>query len=117
MQQEIEQERRAAVSPAENRIPTHLIDALAEGRLQDPFSLLGPHQVGRRLQIRTWQPGALRVQAIGLRGGLLADFTQVDARGMFVGTPARMRLGQAYRLRIWWPDASGNETVFETEDP
>jgi len=117
MQQEIEQERRAAVSPAENRIPTHLIDALAEGRLHDPFSLLGPHQVGRRLQIRTWQPGALRVQAIGLRGGLLADFTQVDARGMFVGTPARMRLGQAYRLRIWWPDASGNETVFETEDP
>ena len=64
MQQEIEQERRAPVTAGEGTIPKHLIDALAEGRAQDPFSLLGPHMAGRRLQIRTWQPGAQRVQVI-----------------------------------------------------
>jgi 1,4-alpha-glucan branching enzyme len=117
MQQEIEQERRAAVTSGEGHIPTHLIDALADGRAQDPFSLLGPHMAGRKLQIRTWQPGAHRVQAIGLRGGVLCDLTRVDERGMFAGTPARMRAGQAYRLRVWWTDHEGNETIHETEDP
>jgi 1,4-alpha-glucan branching enzyme len=117
MEQEIEQERRAAVAPGEGAIPTYLVDALAEGRAQDPFSLLGPHTVGRKIQIRTWQPGAHRVQAVGLRGGLLAELQKVDQRGMFAGTPPRMRPGQAYRLRIYWTDAQGNETIYETEDP
>ena len=57
MQQDTEQERRAVVSAGEGLIPTHLVDALAEGRAHDPFSLLGPHMAGRRVQIRTWQPG------------------------------------------------------------
>src|SRR6476661_2789901 len=78
MEQEIEQERRAAVTPGEGSIPTYLVDALAEGRAQDPFSLLGLHMVGRKMQIRTWQPGAHRVQAVGLRGGLLAELQKVD---------------------------------------
>ena len=117
MQQDTEQERRAVVSAGEGLIPTHLVDALAEGRAHDPFSLLGPHMAGRRVQIRTWQPGALRVQAIGLRGGMLGELARVDERGMFAGTPARMKPGQAYRLRITWPDAEGRETIHETEDP
>src|ERR1700712_4365294 len=117
MQQEIEQERRAVVTPGEGHIPQHLIDALAEGRAQDPFSILGPHMAGRRLQIRSWQPGAHRVQGVGLRGGLLGELAKVDARGMFAGTPARMKPGQAYRLRIYWTDAEGRETIHETEDP
>jgi 1,4-alpha-glucan branching enzyme len=117
MQQEIEQERRAVVTPGEGHIAGHLIDALAAGRAQDPFSILGPHMAGRRLQIRTWQPGAHRVQAIGLRGGMLGELARIDERGMFAGTPARMKPGQAYRLRIYWNDAEGRETIYETEDP
>ncbi len=47
MQQDTEQERRAVVSAGEGLIPTHLVDALAEGRAHDPFSHHGPHTPAR----------------------------------------------------------------------
>ncbi|MBK4738234.1 1,4-alpha-glucan branching protein GlgB [Noviherbaspirillum pedocola] len=92
-------------------------DALAAGRLRDPFSVLGPHPVGKRMHICTWQPGALRVQVVGLRNGMLGELPKIDERGIFSGALPRMRPGQFYRLRITWPDGNGGETVQDTEDP
>jgi 1,4-alpha-glucan branching enzyme len=110
-------EAAAKTGEAQGAIDMQAIDALAEGRLADPFSLLGAHQVGRKVHVRSWQPGALRVQVVGLRNGMLGELPKVDQRGLFAGPLARMRPGQFYRLRITWPDGNGGEIVQETEDP
>ena len=104
MQQEIEQERRAVVSAGEGLIPQYLIDTLAEGRAQDPFSILGPHMAGRRVQIRSWQPGALRVHVIGPEADghppqgapLLLSVGYSDLQGHFK-QPAGVSLGEIIR--------------------
>ncbi|GGO90034.1 1,4-alpha-glucan branching protein GlgB [Stakelama pacifica] len=82
--------------------------ALLEGRLDDPFALLGPHGEGKDRTVRTFQPGAESVTLIDREGAEIAAMEQV-ADGVFVGT-----LGEAehYRLRIVWP----GETVQEVED-
>ncbi|MGA9340824.1 MAG: 1,4-alpha-glucan branching protein GlgB [Rhodanobacteraceae bacterium] len=80
----------------------HAIDALFEGRISDPFALLGPHQVSGQGVLRVFMPGALAVHAVAMD----SDTSPVALRelrkgGYFVGT----RPGDgAYRLRIAWPD-------------
>ena len=80
--------------------------ALLDGRLTDPFALLGPHPDGDGLVVRTCQPGARAVTALQGRRKVAL---QEEAPGLFAG---RLPKAAAYRYRIEWPDA-----VQETEDP
>ena len=77
------------------------IQALADGSLGDPFSVLGPHGG----IVRTFQPGAARVEA--LVGGQVVPLAALDPPGLFAGPVAG-----PYRLRVAWPGG-----VQETEDP
>ena len=83
--------------------------ALLEGRLDDPFALLGPHGEGEQRTVRTFQPGAQSVAVIGPDGDAIGALEEV-APGVFIGA-----LGdhQRYRLRIIWP----GDVVQEIEDP
>jgi 1,4-alpha-glucan branching enzyme len=85
--------------------------ALLEGRLDDPFALLGPHKGTGGTTVRTYQPGAERVEAIGTgkRASVRAELEEV-AGGLFTGT---MKKQDDYFLRITWP--GGAEQI--TEDP
>lgn len=104
------------------------IDALIHGRLSDPFSLLGPHQVGEYLSVRTFQPGALAVDLIArARPGefredeaeLIESLYNFNQTGLFVSTTDLLKPAQRnqYLLRITWPTADGGKQVQYTEDP
>jgi len=92
------------------------IDAIARGRLHDPFALLGPHRVQDGvIELRTFQPGAHAVRALGAFGDIALE--QIEQSGVFVGRIAdkdhHTMLGPgAYRLHIAWPD----NVLQETED-
>jgi 1,4-alpha-glucan branching enzyme len=86
------------------------VEALIEGRLGDPFALLGPHPCARGTVVRAFLPPAESVAAIDAGGVVLARLRPLQAPGLFAGViPA----ATAYRLRIHWPGG----LVQETEDP
>ena len=104
-----------------------LTDAITHGRLNDPFSVLGPHRAdpagnaGSKtaadapVTIRTFQPGAVAVRVVGEFKAVELD--QIEQTGLFVGKVAGIGSGpQAYRLQIVWR-SHGVEIVQETEDP
>ena len=100
------------------------IDALVHGRLGDPFSLLGPHRQGDELVVRTFQPGASKVEVLSPAGEVLARLAMVNngdgATGVFAGVVAGMADDRHYVLRILWHGDAENgdpDTVQITEDP
>src|ERR1700743_605979 len=78
---------------------------IAEGRHPDPFAFLGPHGGPHGVVVRTFQPGAVRVEL--LHGEEAVALLPVGNTEVFVGPGEK-----PYRLRIHWRD-----TVQETEDP
>ena len=68
-------------------------EAIAAGSHGDPFAVLGPH----RGSIRTFQPHARRVWAVGPGGEVELDRVHPD--GVFAG-PAGDDLAASYRLRL-----------------
>ncbi|WP_375381258.1 1,4-alpha-glucan branching protein GlgB [uncultured Sphingomonas sp.] len=90
---------------------TDLVEAAAlleRGALNDPFAILGPHDDGGQMVVRTFQPGAEAVTVVSEDGGDLGELDHV-AGGLFAGPIAT---DGAYRLRIRWPGG----VVQETED-
>ena len=83
--------------------------AMLEGRLDDPFALLGPHRGDTGTLIRSFQPGAQRVTILSRGGQELAAMEEV-AHGLFSG---EIQSEEPYVLRVEWPDGA----VQETEDP
>ncbi len=91
-------------------LPTGAIHALCQGRHGDPFAVLGPHadETGV-IWVRTFQPGAVAVEAV-LPDGSLDALERRHGDGIFEGKLTREG---AYRLRVHWPDG----TVQDVEDP
>jgi 1,4-alpha-glucan branching enzyme len=86
------------------------IEALAGGRLSDPFAWLGPHETDQGRVVRTFLPGAHAARVLARTDGrLLAELSMEGSEGLFAG---RLDDPTPYRLQIDWPDA-----VQETEDP
>ena len=84
--------------------------ALHEGRLNDPFAVLGRHREGEHWVVRTFQPGAQSVVLVARDGGRALAQLQEQAGGLFAG---RLPEDTPYLLRISWPGGA----VHETEDP
>ena len=108
-------QREAHMADAEATIAGELADAarlLAGGRHADPFGVLGPHFRDGDISLRTFQPGAERVEAVAPSGERLVELSRVDPSGLFEGRFGRTRTPD-YRLRITWPGGA----VQETEDP
>ena len=73
-------------------------DAIANGRHNDPFAVLGPHSAIKNWTVRSWQPQAQSVELLDLNNELLATMKKVHAGGVF---EARLPLPiVAYRLRL-----------------
>ncbi|HEY1725826.1 MAG TPA: 1,4-alpha-glucan branching protein GlgB [Steroidobacteraceae bacterium] len=86
------------------------VRALVEGRIGDPFALLGPHPGSNGTIVRAYVPPARAVEVLDRNGQLLTTLQPVQTPGLFAGIiPA----GRAYRLRIQWADGA----LQETEDP
>ncbi len=83
--------------------------ALLEGRLDDPFALLGPHDGDRGRVVRTFQPGAEAVECVPVEGGQPTELAEAGP-GLFAGA---VSFPGSYLLRIRWPGGA----VQETEDP
>jgi 1,4-alpha-glucan branching enzyme len=84
--------------------------AIVSGTHGDPFAVLGPHRTDRGTVVRTFQPEARRVCAVGSDGTPLAELSEAHPAGLFSGV---LPGDQPYRLRVTWPD--GNES--EGADP
>ena len=87
------------------------LQALIDGRLNDPFAVLGPHRTKRGRVVRAFLPGALAVDARDAAdGSLLASLAPSPTyQGIFSAlVPGEGR----YLLCVRWPDS-----VQETEDP
>ena len=86
--------------------PRGAIDALLEGRHDDPFALLGPHRGPTGTFARTWIPGAETVVAHDLAGVALGTLERVDDRGLFEGAIDGARQPLRYRASgpgaEWW---------------
>ncbi|WP_420101712.1 1,4-alpha-glucan branching protein GlgB [Bosea sp. (in: a-proteobacteria)] len=83
-------------------------EALAAGRLGDPFAVLGPHQGERGRYLRVFVPGAESVSVQADSAKEPVRLRRSEPEGLFVGD---IEPGP-YRLLIRWP---GGEQ--ETEDP
>ncbi|GIZ53276.1 1,4-alpha-glucan branching protein GlgB [Noviherbaspirillum aridicola] len=98
------------------------IAAVVNGRLEDPFAFLGPHRVGDRMLVRTFQPGARAVDVVARadrdgEGRVIESLYNVNQTGLFVSAAPMLGAVEEYALRIFWPDADGGEHVQYTEDP
>ncbi len=82
--------------------------ALADGEHDNPFSVLGPHDVEEGRVIRAFLPGATKVEVLRQDGSVLAPLEASAEAGLFENL---VRERVPYRLRIAWPDA-----IQETED-
>ena len=83
-------------------------EALAAGRLGDPFAVLGPHHGERGRYLRVFVPGAESVSVKTDGADEPLRLRRSEPEGLFVGDIEP----SLYRLRIGWP---GGEQ--ETEDP
>ncbi|BBC73440.1 glycogen-branching enzyme [Altererythrobacter sp. B11] len=91
----------------------HLLTAAAamlEGRLDDPFALLGPHDSADGRLVRSFQPGAEAVALLSRSSGEVMSLMDEVAEGLFT---APLPSDEPYTLRITWPGGA----VQETEDP
>ncbi len=79
--------------------PQGAIEALLDGRHDDPFSLLGPHAGPEGTFVRAWIPDAQQVEAYDLSGNSLGALKQVDARGLFEGVIAGAPVPLRYHAR------------------
>ncbi len=83
---------------------------LAQATLEDPFALLGPHEIDGGWVVRAYLPGAQRVQICDREGGaILGELDPGVIEGLFEG---ELRALSHYRFRIFWEHG-----VQETEDP
>ncbi len=87
------------------------LQAIADGRHGDPFSILGLHKSGATRVVRTMQPSASQVELVDLSGEVLFEMHRILPEGLYVAEmPPRLR---RYQLRITWPDGHS----LTTEDP
>jgi 1,4-alpha-glucan branching enzyme len=83
--------------------------ALADGMVDDPFAVLGPHDGPDGRYVRVFVPGATAVLAVSRDGTRSAPLAAGEPDGLFVGP---LGFPEPYILRIIWPGG-----VQETEDP
>jgi 1,4-alpha-glucan branching enzyme len=91
------------------RLEPATADALAHGRLGDPFAVLGPHVDRHGRFVRAFVPGARQVDVCAQNGQPLGTLVQSDPPGLFAGY---VEGNDPYRFHIHWP--AGEQ---ETEDP
>jgi 1,4-alpha-glucan branching enzyme len=77
-------------------VPSGVIEAIVAGRHDDPFSVLGPHEVSGAVVVRAFVPGAESLEAISRGGERLVQLERLHPSGFFEG---RMATRVPYLLR------------------
>ena len=87
------------------------IDAIVRGSHDDPFAVLGPHEVAGGLAIRVFRPQAHSVELLTFDGVAKAPlFARIHPDGLFeIVVAAADRDAFDYKLRIVWADGSSSE--------
>ncbi|MBI3452041.1 MAG: 1,4-alpha-glucan branching enzyme, partial [Rhodospirillales bacterium] len=86
------------------------LDAIVRGDHADPFAVLGVHEVGNGLEVRTFMPGARSVEVIdGRTGKKAATLARIRDEGLFAGRLSRQF---PYRFRVDW-----DGVTVELDDP
>ena len=75
------------------------IEALLGARHDDPFAVLGPHEVPGGVAVRAFVPGAETVEAVAPDGTPLAELARVHDAGLFEGLIAGAHGRPRYRLK------------------
>lgn len=96
-------------SPSGQLLHPDEVTAITTGRHGNPFGVFGPHDSPRGRLVRTFLPGAQRVETVSRAGDLLGILEDRQSPGLFSGLVAGT---DEYLLRIEWP-----ETIQITEDP
>ena len=71
------------------------LDAIAQGRHFDPFSILGVFGSRSSSMGRVFAPGAETIEAVTLDGKSVGTFSQVHSAGIFEG-PLSIKIGRAH---------------------
>src|SRR6187402_3120945 len=79
------------------------VEAIVQARHGDPFAVLGPHEVAQGCAIRSFLPGAIKVEVLSHDSSQwLGELELLDAAGFWSGLiPAHV----PYRLRVTRPDS------------
>jgi 1,4-alpha-glucan branching enzyme len=79
------------------------VEAIVRARHGDPFAVLGPHEVAGGCAIRSFLPGAIKVEVLSRESGQkLGDLQLIEAAGLWSGlVPAYV----PYRLRVTRPES------------
>jgi len=78
---------------------------IASGLHANPFEILGRHQDGKSALLRTFAPGADRVELLSPRGKTaIAELTKVHDSGLFEISIAPSKLKAGHRYRAWFGD-------------
>ena len=101
--------------PAAVLAPAAEVEAVVAARHENPFGLFGLHEVGGRLVIRTFQPGAVLVELIDASTGKkLVALEKLHEAGFFAAEVPGKKAPSAYRLLVDW---GGGAAPMEIEDP
>ncbi len=98
--------------PPRWRLNADDLDALARGEHDDPFAVLGPHEVAEGVVIRAFVPGADTLCAIGEAGRVLGALDRRHLAGVFEGIVPLTDPASPYRLR-----AANADGIWDLEDP
>jgi len=81
--------------------PDPQVEAIVEGRHDDPFSFLGMHQTSTGICVRAMLPAAQEMAVVdSATGNIAAEGVRIHRDGLFVATSADRREPFRYRLRI-----------------
>jgi 1,4-alpha-glucan branching enzyme len=93
-------------------LPPDVAEAIAQGRLDDPFGWLGMHLVDGRCRVATFDPGAAEVRVLDGAGRKVSSLDKVHNAGVFAGFLPRRKSPFVYQLRF-----SGDGAEWGGPDP
>ncbi|MBI2407060.1 MAG: 1,4-alpha-glucan branching protein GlgB [Gemmatimonadetes bacterium] len=77
--------RKRAEPPDDPALTRDVIEAIVAGRHADPFAVLGIHEDSLGVHVRTFIPGAERVEVLARNGRTIGTLTRNHAAGLFAG--------------------------------
>lgn len=82
-------------------------DGIVSGLSADPYAVLGRHQSGRFDILRTFAPGADKVELLTPRGQTpIALLSKINDAGLFETEVSPSKIKTGYRFRAWYGDSA-----------
>ena len=100
--------KKKPVGETTPKVDLAAVEAIAAGRHDNPFAILGPHSCEDGVSLRVFAPAAEEVEAIDRSGAVLGTLEKVHGSGFFLGVLPMAR-DAAYRLRFRRGDAQWEE--------